>query len=71
MVKLTTTRKTRFKAALVLTGMTQGSWAGQEGISRGYLNMVLNGKMESKTLGEKIDAFIEETEARRLVVLSA
>lgn len=70
MVKLTTTRKTRFMAALVLTGDTQGSWAAREGISRGYLNMVLNGKMESKSLTAKIDAFIEDTESRRKVLVA-
>lgn len=68
MVKLTTTRKTRFQAALVLTGMTQGTWAAQEGVHRGYLNQVLNGKRQSATLDAKIDAFIEETESRRLVL---
>lgn len=70
MVKLTTTRKTRFKAALVLTGQTQGTWAAREGYARGYVNMVLNGKMESATLNAKIDAFIQETESRRLVLAS-
>lgn len=68
MVKLTTTRKARFKAALILVGMTQGEWAATIPVSRGYLNMVLNGKMQSRTLDEKIDAFIEETESRRLVL---
>lgn len=70
MVKLTTTRKTRFQAALVLVGMTQAGWAAEQGISRGYLNMVLNGKMQSARLDARIDAFILETESRR-VVLSA
>lgn len=67
MVKLTTTRKTRFQAALVLTGLTQGTWAAQTGVHRVYLNNVLNGRIQSATLTEKIDAFIEETESRRLV----
>jgi hypothetical protein len=70
MVKLTTTRKTRFKAALILTGLTQGSWAEREGYARGYVNMVLNGKMESATLDAKIDAFIEDTESRRKVLVA-
>lgn len=70
MVKLTTTRKTRFQAALVLLGMTQADWASEQGISRGYLNMALNGKVQSARLDAKIDAFILETESRR-VVLSA
>lgn len=67
MVKLTTTRKARFQAALVLTGLTQGSWARLTGVHRVYLNNVLNGRIQSVTLTEKIDAFIEETESRRVV----
>lgn len=67
MVRIQSTRKSRFKAALALTGLTQKEWAeGQAGISRGYLNMVLNGKMESDTLTQKIDAFIADIEAKVL-----
>lgn len=70
MVKLTTTRKTRFQAALALTGLTQGTWAAREGIHRGYLNQVLNGHRQSNVLSDKIDAFIEDTESRRKVLVA-
>jgi hypothetical protein len=62
MLTLTPTRKARFKAALILVGMTQGQWAEQGNRTRGYVNMVLNGKMQSRRLDEEIDAFIAEVE---------
>lgn len=64
MVKLLSTRKARFKAALVRVGMTQHDWAVQQGITRGYLNMVLNERMQSRSLIEKVDAFIQEVESK-------
>ena len=64
MLTLVPTRKARFQAALILTGMTQGQWAELGGRTRGYVNMVLNGKMQSRKLDQEIDAFVAEVEAR-------
>ena len=66
MVKIVRTRKARFKSALMRVGMTQGDWAEQYDLSRGYVNMVLNEKMKSVSLTEKIDAFIADVEAKVL-----
>ena len=64
MVKIVTTRKMRFRAALILAGMTQADWAKMHDLSRGYVNMVLNGKMNSLTLNSKLDDFIEAIESQ-------
>ena len=72
MARLIKTRKARFQSALALTGMTQAKWAEEvAGISRCQLNLVLNGKRESKTLATKIDGFIEKVEAKSVRVLAA
>lgn len=68
MVKIVRTRKARFQSALTRAGMTQGDWAKQYDLSRGYVNMVLNEKMESATLNSKIDAFIADVEAKVMAV---
>lgn len=66
MAELGATRKAKFMAALTLKGMTQGDWAKQEDIHRGYLNRVLNGHLESRTLINKIDAFILDNELQHV-----
>lgn len=66
MVELVATRKARFMAALALKGMTQGDWARQEDIHRGYLNRVLNGHLESRTLVNKIENFILDSELQHV-----
>jgi hypothetical protein len=58
MAKVKTSRKQLFRAALAIAGLTAGEWAEQVGITPQWLSIVLNGKDESITLTEKIDAFI-------------
>lgn len=65
MAKLDRSRKARFKAALALAGITQTEWAAQHGVTAGHLGNTLRGR-ESKSLEEKIDAFIAEIEAKVL-----
>lgn len=65
MVKLDRSRKARFKSALARAGITQIDWAKQQGITAGHLGNTLRGR-ESRSLEEKIDAFIAEIEAKVL-----
>ncbi|MDB4893161.1 MAG: hypothetical protein JWL61_5016 [Gemmatimonadetes bacterium] len=53
-------RKTLFRAALVIAGLTAEQWAAQEGLTAGHVSQVLAGKRESARLVEKIDAFVQE-----------
>jgi transcriptional regulator with XRE-family HTH domain len=59
MAKNASSRKNRFKAALLLAGMTAADFAELHGITSGHLSQVLTGR-ESRTLTEKIDAFTKE-----------
>ena len=54
------TRKERFRAALVLAGMTQREWAERRGITEQHLIYVLAGQRESQTLINDVDDFIAE-----------
>lgn len=64
MTKTTPTRKARFKAALALAGITQTVWAKENGVTQGHLSQTLAGIRESKTLTEKVDAFIVTQERK-------
>ena len=64
MPRIDNTRKARFRAALIRAGMTQGEWAEKNEMVREHLNRVLNGHVLSPPVTEKIDAFIEEIEAK-------
>lgn len=68
MVRIRATRKSRFAAALKLTGMTQKQWAEvQGGVSTTQLNEFLNGHRVSAPLTEKVDRFIAKVEAAEIV----
>lgn len=60
MAKAKTSRKQLFRAALAIAGLTAGQWAQREGITGNYLSQVLGGKLKSKRLDTKIDAFTEK-----------
>lgn len=64
MPRIDNTRKARFKVCLIRVGMTQEQWAEKNQMVREHLNRVLNGHVISPPVTEKIDAFIEEIEAR-------
>lgn len=66
MPRIQPTRKARFKAALAFANMTQAQWAENEGITPEHLNAVISDKQvrESKSLEEKIDAFIADVAAK-------
>lgn len=49
--------KSRFRAALILAGLTMEQWAERNGITLGHLSQVLDGKRESRSLMEKVDTF--------------
>jgi hypothetical protein len=51
-------RKALFRATLALAGLTAEQWAAKEGVTAGHLSQVLSEKRESRTLTEKIDAFV-------------
>lgn len=53
-------RKSRFRAALALAGLTAAAWAEQNGVTAGHLSQVLAGKHTSRALNEKIDAFTKK-----------
>jgi hypothetical protein len=56
-----TRRKQLFRAALALSGgMTQEQWAAREGLTPEHVSRVLNGRLVSRSLTERIDAFIRE-----------
>lgn len=52
------TRKPLFRAALAIAGLTAEQWAAMEGVTAGHVSQVLSGKRESRTLTDKIDAFV-------------
>lgn len=54
------TRKQRFRAALVLAGLTMEQWAAERDLSTGHVSQVLDEKRESMRLDAEIDAFIAE-----------
>lgn len=64
--RIRNTRKARFQSALIRAGMTQKSWAKEQGMSREHLNTVLNGKFDSENVNAKIDAFIADVERKVL-----
>lgn len=51
------TRKSAFRAALALAGMTQGEFAASQGVSDSQLSLVLDGKRQSDALDAAIDEF--------------
>lgn len=53
-------RRRRFFAALALAGMTQEDFADKHGVTGTQVYFVLRGERESRTLDEKIDAFISD-----------
>lgn len=53
-------RKRAFLRALATARMSQAAFARQLKISPAHLSFVVNGKRDSDTLTEKIDAFIAE-----------
>lgn len=57
-VKAKHTRKQRFDAALALAGLTLQAWASEAGVSRQHLFQVLTGERESRSLTERVDAFV-------------
>lgn len=60
MPRAKTSRKALFKAALAIAGTTQDQWCEKEGLSVGHLSLVLAGKRESRSLTDRVDAFIKE-----------
>ena len=70
MAKVKTSRKQLFRASLALAGMTAKQWAEREGIGHSYLSAVLAGRMVSKRLDEKIDAFTRDTLSRTTALAS-
>ena len=60
MPKPKNTRKSRFRAALALAHLQAQEWAKAQGVTPGHLSQVLDGKHESATLTQKIDAFIDQ-----------
>jgi hypothetical protein len=61
-VKILTTRKARFKAALAHAGLNISEWLRAEGISRTYLNQVLSGERVSERILGAIDAFTADVD---------
>lgn len=57
-------RKALFRASLTLAGLTAEQWAEQVGITPGHLSQVLSEKRESRSLTDKIDAFVEKYRRR-------
>lgn len=53
-----TDRKRLFRAALAVAEMTAEQFAEGEGVTSGHLSNVLNGKRESGSLTDKVDAFV-------------
>lgn len=53
-------RKNRFRAALMLAGMTQREWAAKRGVTEQHVIYVLRGSRESASLVADVDAFIAE-----------
>lgn len=60
MPKAKTSRKQLFRAALAIADLTAAQWAKREGITPVHLSFVLGEKRESRSLIEKVDAFIAE-----------
>jgi hypothetical protein len=64
MPRIDNTRKARYRAALIRSGLTQEQWAEQNKMVREHLNRVLNGHILSPRVEGMIDAFIVEVEAK-------
>lgn len=60
MPKQKPSRKQLFRAALALAGIDAEQFAAQAGVTGGHVSQVLDGKRESKTLTDKVDAFVEK-----------
>jgi transcriptional regulator with XRE-family HTH domain len=60
MVRGANFRKDRFRAALLLAGITGEEFAARHGITLGHLSHVLSGKRDSRSLIEKVEAFTKE-----------
>lgn len=56
--KATASQKARFFAALAMAETTMTEWAATTGVTQGYVSNVLSGRLVSKRLSKKIDAFI-------------
>ena len=54
----THSRKQQFKIALAVAGTTATAWAREQDITLSHLYAVLSGERESKTLNERITAYI-------------
>jgi predicted transcriptional regulator len=57
-------RKARFKAALARVGMTMREWAEQQDVGYTHLYLTLKDPTQSLSLTAKIDAFVDEIEAK-------
>lgn len=64
-------RRTRFLRALAAAGLSQSGWARANGLTKGHLSLVLNGKRDSEALTAKIDAFIREHTGNRTTALAS
>jgi len=53
-------RKSAFKAALAVAGMTVTEWCEAQGISRPHLYQTLDGLRDSARLMAKVDGFVAE-----------
>lgn len=60
MSKAKSSRKALFKAALAIAEITQDAWAEREGITVSHLSAVLRGQRDSRSLVERVDAFIAQ-----------
>jgi hypothetical protein len=60
MPKMPNPRKSRFRAALALAGLTATEWAEANDVTQAHLSQVLDGKRESRSLMEKVEAFTEK-----------
>ncbi len=63
-------RKARFLRALATQRLTQAGFAAANGITKGHLSQVVNGKRESESLWSKIDAFAEKHLAKQQAIAS-
>lgn len=68
MPRIHDSRKARFKAACARVGMTQREWAEKQRVGYTHLYLTLRDPSQSLSLSAKIDAFIEEVEAKATAV---
>lgn len=66
--RIDTSRKARFKAACARVGKTQAQWAAEQDVTYTHLYLTLEDESQSRTLTEKIDAFISEVEEKTKAV---